>query len=172
VSVPSTKLKEPSILLASSNCRKLVRNVAHVLDPAGVKQLEAEIARNVVALFRLGDEHLTFADSIGSKHWRQRASRLYYAALNLKRAVALLSAGHFATDASDHRTIGDLPDDFPDANTFATRLQNLRDDRNLADYSHVAAESDLVVSPPEAEALVKSFRDKARVYLNERGVAL
>lgn len=125
MSAPSTKLKEPSILLASSNCQRLIKNVSYILDAAAVQLLQDEIERNVVALFRLREEHLQFAKTIPNKLWRQRILRLYYAALNAKRAVALNHSGDFSTDVSDHKNIGELPPGFPDPNTYSTRLVNL-----------------------------------------------
>jgi hypothetical protein len=172
MSAPSTKLKEPSILLASSNCQRLIRNVSYVLDTAAIQLLHGEIERNVVALFRLGEEHLQFAQGIPSRLWRQRISRLYYAALNVKRAVTLHYSGEFSTDVSDHKNIGDLPSGFPDPNTYSTRLVNLRDDRNLADYSHLSSESDLIIKPADGDILVTNFLTHARSFLQGRGVAL
>lgn len=165
----SSKLKEPSILLASSNCQRLLKNVSHVLDAAAVGKLRQEIDRNIAELLQLGEEHLIFARGIAPRHWRQRISRLYYAALNFKRAITLDHSGEFSTDVSDHKNVGNLPDDFPSANTFGTRLENLRDDRNLADYSHVSTESDLILRPSDAEVLVVNFQTVAKKYLQDRG---
>src|SRR4051812_26673109 len=100
MTIPTNRLKEPNILLASGNCQKLLRNVQHVLDSAAIEALQAEIDRNVIALFRLGDDHLEFARAILTAHWRQKISRLYYGAFNMRRAVALHYAGHFATDVT------------------------------------------------------------------------
>ena len=166
------RLKEPSILLASSNCQKLVRNVSHVLDPTAVARLQSEIDKNVAALFQLGSEHNAFARSIAHRHWRQRVSRFYYAALNIKRAVTLKASGDFSTDVSDHKNVGILPKDFQNQSTYGTRLENLRDDRNIADYSHVSSETDLILSPAEAEALVNDFQGDAQTYLKKRGVSI
>ena len=168
----TTRLKEPSILRAAGNCRRMVHNLRYVLDSQAVDKLEAEIDRNVVALFSLGDSHLAFAKTIDTSQWRQRISRLYYAAYNIRRAVSLHHAGHFATDSSDHKNVGDLPDDFPNANTVEVKLQGLRDDRNLADYNHLAEESELIVSPADVEIFVGEFRTTCLDYLTQRGLAI
>ena len=168
----SSKLKEPSILLASANCQRLIRNLRHILSVREIGKLQDEIDQNITGLLRLGLHHLQFARAVPAGQWRQKISRLYYAALNTKRGVALSHSGKYSTDVTDHRTIGELPEDFPRFSTYATRLQNLRDDRNLADYSHVADESDLVVSIAEAEHLVATFCEDAKDYLKERGVSL
>ena len=133
LSISSKKLKEPHILLAGSNCHRLIRNVQHVLNPAAVDAIRQEVRDNVKQLFALGDHHFYFAISIPNTNWRQRVSRFYYAAYNIRRAIALNDSGHFAMDVSDHKKIGELPSDFPNQNMFATELRGLRDDRNLAD---------------------------------------
>ena len=167
----STKLKEPNILLASANCQKLIRNLRHILSVREIKKLQDEVDQNVIGLLSLGFHHLQFARDVPAGQWRQKISRLYYAALNTKRGVALSRSGRYSTDVTDHQKIGELPDDFPQSSTYATRLQNLRDDRNLADYSHVADESDLVVSIADAELLVEAFYEDATHYVKERGVS-
>jgi len=168
----STKMKEPSILIAGANCQKLVRNLSYVLDAAAVQRLHDEVNRNVLALYALGEDHLGFAQTVPGRNWRQRVSRLYYGALNIKRAVTLHHSGDFSTDASDHKKIGNLPPDFPNENTYSTRLTNLRDDRNIADYSHLSTELDLVIPLVDAQTLVVDFREHARSYLQSRGLTL
>lgn len=172
MSVASNKLKEPNILLAGSNCQRLIRNLLHVLDQTSVDRLRQEVRGNVTQLFALGDHHFQFAISISTTNWRQRVSRFYYAAYNIRRAIALNHSGHFTMDVTDHKKIGELPDDFPDRNTFATGLEGLRDDRNLADYNHIATEADLLKGPAEVESLVALFREETLKYLRERGVSL
>ena len=168
----SNKLQEPNILLAGSNCQRLIRNVQHVLDAAAVDTLREEVRHNVKQLFELGDHHFQFALSIPDTHWRQRVSRFYYAAYNIRRAIALNHSGHFAMDVTDHKKIGELPDDFPSKNMFATELEGLRDDRNLADYNHVATDTDLLKIPADVEILVTNFRTEAFNYLTNRGITL
>ncbi len=75
-------------------------------------------------------------------------------------------------DVTDHKNIGDLPDDFPNMNRFATELKGLRDDRNLADYNHVATDTDLLKIPADVEILVTEFRTEAFNYLTARGISL
>lgn len=166
------KLKEPHILLAGPNCRKLARNLAHILDSTAVAAIEAEIVQNVISLYRLGEEHLTFALSVNSAAWRQKTSRLYYGAYNIRRAVALYTIGHYSTDSSDHKAIGDIPDDFPNQSTYIIQLKSLREDRNLADYSHNSSESDLISPMADSESLVKQFQLDTKSYLTSKGVTL
>lgn len=131
-------LKEPHVLLASGNARKLIRNLEDILSPLEIKKIEDEVDKNVVSLFLLGLSHYEFALSIGVSEWRQSISRLYYAAYNVKRSVSLKHDGSFSTDSGDHMKIDMLPDGFENLGTYKSRLKSLRDDRNLSDYSHLA----------------------------------
>lgn len=166
------RIKSPHLLLASSNPHRLMTNLKHLLTTKSIKSINAEVERNVVALFRLGEHHLQFARVTDMRDWRQRVSRFYYAGYNIKRSIALQVDGSFSTDSSDHSTIDVLPKDFPDVATFGNRLKVLREDRNLADYSHDSTQSELVISQNDAEAFILRFADEAKNYLRARGVNL
>jgi hypothetical protein len=53
-----------------------------------------------------------------------------------------------------------------------SKFRNLRDDRNLADYSHLASETDLLISVIDAENLVTNFLTHAKKYLTQIGMPL
>ncbi len=165
-------LKPPHILLAAPNTREMLENLRHVLDTSACDAIQQEINENVKALFALGEEHFQFAMQSQKKFWRQRISRLYYGAYNVRRAVQLHFDGVYQTDVSDHKKIGFMPDSFPNKKTYQQRLADLRNDRNLADYDHVADESDLLLTQDEAEDLVTDFINDARNFLKNRGVTL
>lgn len=167
-----TKLQSPHLLLAAQNPRKLRENLAHLISRPSLRRLDAEMNRNVVALFRLGESHFLFARSQGSAEWRQKTSRLYYGAYNVQRAVRLKFDGWFSTDSTDHKQIGQLPPDFPRRATYGQQLPTLREDRNISDYSHDATVADLVIPLPDSEQLVSSFISDAQMFLRERGVVL
>jgi len=165
-------VKTPHILLAASNTRKMLENLRNVLDVDAYDVIEQEINKNVISLFELGNEHFRFAQGTEQRFWRQRISRLYYGAYNVRRAIALHFKGAYHTDVSDHKNISDIPDDFPHTNIYKTRLIDLREDRNLADYDHTAVEADLLLTQDEAETLVSDFIRDARNYLNNRGFTI
>jgi hypothetical protein len=50
-------VKEPYILLAASNARKMLENIRHILDVSAVTAIENEIEKNTKELFALGEEH-------------------------------------------------------------------------------------------------------------------
>lgn len=86
--------------------------------------------------------------------------------------MRLCVSGEYSVDASDHKRIEMLPDDFPNNNKYGNRLGVLRDDRNLCDYDHTARLADLVVGVNDAAELVQQFLKDAQGYLKQRGVNL
>lgn len=160
------------ILNASSNVRKMLENIRHLLTRTAITSIENEINQNGVQLFRLGENHFRFASHITNRYWRQKVSRLYYAIFNIRRAVLLVRDGVYNTDLTDHKNVGELPDDFPNRETYTRRFSDIRQDRNLADYSHLAARSDLAVPLQETEQLAREFVNDARRYLRARGVGI
>jgi hypothetical protein len=161
-------MRSPHILLLTKNVGELKRELASVLSKKSARAFDAEVKENVAQLFALGVHHFEFARSTPAVHWRQVVSRAYYGAYGVSRAVRLAVAGHYSREVKDHDKVGDLPDGFPDQNTYANRLRLLRDDRNLCDYDHTAAEADLALTVPDTLALVGALFAHARAYLKAR----
>ncbi len=164
-------LRSPHLLLASSNSLKMLTNLRHILDADACNAIQSEINANVKLLFELGQSHYMFAKQLARLHWRQRISRFYYGAYNVRRAISLHSNGSYGTDVDDHKKT-ELPNELNDYSIYSNQLRVLRDDRNLSDYDHTAIESDLVLTQDETELFVTSFLDNARIYLVDRGVVL
>lgn len=165
-------IKEPHLFNAASNPMKLMRNLAGILSPAEIDKIKQEVTDNVVSLFRLGEGHFTFAKSLSASQWRQRVSRFYYGAYNARRAVALKHDGSFSVESSDHKKMNSIPDSLANAGVYKIKLINLRDDRNLADYNHLAAEVDLLIPAADCEDVVADFLRDAKAYLIAEGVPL
>ena len=165
-------MKSPHLLKAANNVHRLRENLTNVLDAGGLAAIEAEILANVTQLYRLGRGHFLFAVRQNNRAWRQKVSRLYYAAYNASRAVRLCVNGEYSTEIADHKKIEHLPDDFPRRNTYANQLSVLREDRNLCDYDHTADSRDLILSIEDSQSLVTSFLADARAYLTKRGASL
>lgn len=163
-------MKSPHILLASGNPQKLVRNIEHLISRRAVDALNREIRSNIIGLFRLGEGHFTFAAGLPHTEWRQIVSRSYYGAYNVARSIRLHHAGIYSTDSSDHKKAGELPDSFPNRNTYSNQISILREDRNLCDYDHAADEGELVIAVPDALNLVRDFVSDARAHLRRNGV--
>jgi hypothetical protein len=147
-------------------------NLVDTLDRAGIKAIDDEIKKNTAQLFKLGMFHCHFARRQNARAWRQKVSRLYYAADNVSRAVRLCVKGEFSTEVADHKKVDSLPDDFPNRNTYTNRLSALRDDRNLCDYDHTAQARDLIEGAEVWLKFVTEFCDDAKGYLESRGVSL
>lgn len=158
-------LTAPHLLLAAGNPLRMIQNLNHLLTAAEIRKITAELDRNVIALFALGEEHFNFAAGIGNADWRQKISRLYYAVYNVRRAISLKSSGAFSTDSSDHKNVEQLPDGLNNREAHIVKLRDLREDRNLADYSHLAQESDLVISHQDAQAFATLFIADCRQFL-------
>ncbi len=164
-------LKPPHLLLASSNSHKMLKNLRHILDDDACNAIRNEINANVKLLFDLGESHYIFAKHLAKQHWRQRISRFYYGAYNVRRAISLDDSGSFGTEVDDHKkTI--LPNELSNHSTYSNQIGVLRDDRNLSDYDHTSVESDLVNTQDDTELFVTSFIADAKIYLVSRGVTL
>lgn len=163
-------LSPPHLLLASGNPIKMIHNLNHLLSRKASAKLTAELDRNVVGLFDLGISHYKFAIGLTDTEWRQKISRLYYAVYNVRRAVMLKHSGVFSTDSSDHLAVDKLPDKINNHESHKIKLRDLREDRNLSDYSHQAKIIDLVIPPSDALAFSIQFIDDCRKFLQQNGV--
>ena len=155
----------PHLLLAATNPLKMIQNLNHLLQPVELAKLTTELDKNAKELFALGESHLTFAAPLPDTAWRQKISRLYYAVYNFRRSVVLRDSGRFSTDSSDHNNVEQLPDGVENRESHVLKLRSLREDRNLADYSHQAVITDLVISPTDALAFANTFHSNCRSFL-------
>jgi hypothetical protein len=97
-------------------------------------------------------------------------SRCYYAAYNVSKCVRYCVNGSVKFDASDHKMVGDLPNDFPARASWSTFLVELRQDRNFADYEPWAkTKSRLSHAPNHSVEYAERFVRECKVYLRERG---
>jgi len=165
-------LKEPHLFNAASNPLKIIKNLAGILAEVELDKIRREIDVNVVALYKLGESHFLFAKAISNTEWRQKISRLYYGAYNVRRAVSLKFDGTYSTDSSDHQKIDSIPDTFNNYAVYRNKLKSLRDDRNLADYNHLAKIEDLLLSVEESERLVTDLFSDAKNYFTSSGINL
>jgi hypothetical protein len=171
-SVTMKGLSSPHLLLASSNALQMIHNLNHLLAQQELAKLTDELDRNVVALFSLGQIHFQFASSLSNNEWRQKISRLYYAVYNVRRSVVLKHTGNFSTDASDHKNVEQLPEGINNRQSHISKLRDLREDRNLADYSHLALISDLVIDPNDALNFATQFITDCRAFLVQKGLTI
>jgi hypothetical protein len=166
------RMKTPHILLATSNAPRMRKNLEAILDAKALAAIDQEITSNVAAMYSLGSYHYSFAMGLQASDWRQKVSRLYYAAYQVSRCLRFHVRGEFHQDVTDHKKIDELPVGFPKQATYTNKLGVLRDDRNICDYDHTAVESDLVHTVTDSAALVSDLLTDAKTYLNSRGVSV
>ena len=154
------------------NPKKIVGILDGLLDPAQIDLINLQQKLQAKAMFDLGLSHFRFGKSLNNTHWRQRVSRFYYGAYNGSKAIRYLVNGTHSTESSDHKKVGELPDDFPVRETYNARLKELREDRNTCDYDHTARVRDLFIAQTDAEQLTGDFLRDTLVYLNGRGLDL
>lgn len=162
----------PSRLLDLGNPKKVIEHLRAIVDGNAIDAIQSEMTAQVTNLYKLSLLHFKFADKQKSKDWRQRVSRLYYAAYAASRATRLHVYGQFSVEVQDHKKIGELPQDFPNRAIFSNKLDVLREDRNTCDYDQAAALSDLTSRPVESTELVKEYIIETKRYLEARGLAL
>jgi hypothetical protein len=93
-------------------------------------------------------------------------SRAYYAAYNASKAVRYVVRGFVSLRGDDHKKIADLPDSFPDVDSWAAKLPLLYEHRLRADYdnwSNTASEN--VLSPVECLGAAHDFLKVAENFL-------
>ena len=165
-------MSEKFRLLLKKNPNEIKHGLSEILDLSSLDTIQKEINHNVLALFDLGLNHYDFAKSLDAKDWRHKISRFYYAAYNIARAVRLHSSGVYSVDSTDHKKVGELPDDFPDKEKYENDLPVLRDDRNMCDYDHISTLSNVKIGINETLTLVNEFIQTAKEYLRQRNVEI
>jgi hypothetical protein len=150
----------------------MLENIRHILDVSAATAIENEIEKNTKEIFALGEEHYNFAKHTPKSHWRQRISRFYYGAYNVRRAIQLYHSGIYSTDSSDHKKIDQIPESLNNIDIYKVKLRSLREDRNLADYDHSASENDLLLTQDDYEQFVTNFINDVRTFLKDKGVSL
>ncbi len=157
--------------LLNLNPYKTLRCLDGILSDHELSKIRKALQENVKQLFRLSEGHLRFAATVsGRVSWRQRVSRAYYSCYCASRAVRLAKNGFYDTDPSDHKRIGNLPDDFPSKAIWEDLLTKFRADRNLADYDHTVGESALELKSLEYLDKAERFLRESRSYLRGRGL--
>lgn len=121
----------------------------------------------VVRWFALAQQHLDEILKADTKTCpRTIYSRSYYAVYNASRAVRYVVYGEVSLRGDDHRKVGELPDSFPNVNSWTLRLTQLYEHRLRADYdnwSGSAAENTL--TPEESRVAAEEFLNASKSFL-------
>lgn len=119
--------------------------------------------------FRLGEEHLAEAKNLLSVGCpRSVYSRAYYAAYNASKGTRYIAQGFVSLKGDDHgKASTELPGNFPNIATWASRISILYEHRLHADYDNWSNTSEgFTLTPANAIAEAEAFINVARTYLN------
>jgi uncharacterized protein (UPF0332 family) len=139
-----------------------------------IQEYDAAVRKATSRFIRLAEQHLQSAiqASKNKKLWRTTVSRAYYACYGASRAVRYLVIGHVLIgDPKDHDKIGELPDDFPGQRQWKIVLNNMRKDRNRADYEPwTKSLKELSGTPKLTLEKAIDFVRISKEYLRKKGV--
>lgn len=158
--------------LKAGNPRKIAALYSAILSAETVANIENELSEHALALFSLALDHYNFAERQRASEWRQRVSRYYYACYSASKALRFFVDGNLSAEVTDHKRIGELPDDFQDRERFKLNLETMRTDRNTSDYDHIAVVGDLLSTPSDVANTTKEFLIAVKVYCQNRGLEL
>ena len=131
----------------------------HVLD----SRVHA-VARKWFELARIHEADAS-AINVGTSP-RAVYSRAYYAAYNASKAVRYVARGAVSLRGDDHRKVAELPDSFPDVDSWVAKLPLLYEHRLRADYdnwSDTSAENTL--TPEDCLKIAQEFITAAAAFL-------
>ncbi|MBI4908226.1 MAG: hypothetical protein HY820_31660 [Acidobacteria bacterium] len=132
-----------------------------------LRTLDAHVHAVARRWFELARAHYTEALGMDpSSSPRSVYSRAYYAAYNASKAVRYVVRGFVSLRGDDHKKVAELPDSFPDVDSWVAKLPQLYEHRLRADYdnwSDSLLENQL--TPPECLAAAKAFIEVAEGFL-------
>ena len=117
--------------------------------------------------FELARTHHVDASAVSAAaNARSMYSRSYYSAYNASKAVRYVVRGFVSLKGDDHKKIADLPDSFPDVDSWVAKLPLLYEHRLRADYDNWSdTESENVLSPEECLTAAGDFLKAAEQFL-------
>ncbi len=163
----------PVYLIDFPNHQQVRVALRDVFTPATLAKYDRAVADTCRCYLRLANLQLEVARAaIGPRNgWRTVVSRGYYASYSTSKAIRLYVAGYTVNDTSDHKKVGELPDDFPDREDWVTTLVDMRFDRNIADYEPwPGSKARLKNYPKDTFDYAKTFVAVGKVYLRGRGL--
>lgn len=160
-------LPELELLKRWGNHAEFARKLDELALRSDLPTLKGYVGTVATAWFRLGIDHLEDATkslSIGAQ--RSSYSRAYYAAYNISKSIRFAVKGFVSLKGDDHKSVGDLPDDFPDSVVWSSRLVRLYENRLRADYDNWQdTASAYTATPRECVEDANGFRKAGSAYL-------
>jgi uncharacterized protein (UPF0332 family) len=137
--------------------------------------LKSHVDAVVKCWIQLGREHLADANAaLASTRNRATLSRAYYAAYSSSKAVRYLVRGSVSLRGDDHgKAAAELPDDFPNVNSWTVDVAEMYANRLRADYDAFSdTPAEFSMTPQDAVAKAAAFVDDCVTYLAKRGVVV
>ncbi|MDP2996713.1 MAG: hypothetical protein Q8N47_04440 [Bryobacterales bacterium] len=129
--------------------------------------LESHVYAVARKWFELARMHYVDASAVDAgANPRSVYSRAYYAAYNASKAVRYVVRGFVSLRGDDHKKVADLPGNFPDVDSWVSKLPLLYEHRLRADYdnwSDTSAEN--VLAPADCLAIAAAFLNAAEQFL-------
>jgi sulfur relay (sulfurtransferase) DsrC/TusE family protein len=146
--------------------RRLLTNLTMVKD---LNVLQQHVASVSSCWLRLGEDHLAEARAAAKAHLtRASYSRSYYAAYNASKAVRFVVNGSVSRRGDDHQAVSDLPDKFPNVDSWTARLAEMYKHRLLADYDNWRdSAKERTLTPEEMVQNAEDFIGDCRKYLKD-----
>lgn len=131
--------------------------------------LDSVVAEVIKGWFRLAQAHANELEKLDPDQLpRAVYSRAYYAAYNASKAVRYACYGFVSLKGDDHRSVSDLPDSFPDVESWARDLPIMYEHRLRADYDNWSqTPSEHTLTPTQCADLARRFLGICETFLTE-----
>ena len=163
-------LHELDLLKRWGNHAELSRKLQELGLVSDLALLRSHVLQVGATWFRLGREHLSEARVVlASDAGRAAYSRAYYAGYSFSKAVRFVVNGVVSLKGDDHRAVGNLPGDMPNASSWGRELELLYEHRLRADYDNWSdTTSGYVLTPSQCVAKAEQFHEVTQQYLADK----
>lgn len=160
-------LHELELLKRWSNHAELSRKLQELGLVSDLALLKSHVHQVGATWFQLGREHLAEAKgALRGGAVRTVYSRAYYAVYSFSKTIRFLVYGEVSMKGDDHKAVGHLPTDMPNANSWGRDLEALYDHRLRADYDNWSNTGTLhTLSPSDCVDKADAFHGVAQQYL-------
>jgi hypothetical protein len=134
---------------------------------ADISLLDSHVYAVAQKWFELGRLHYIDASTADvAVNSRAVYSRAYYAVYNASKAVRYVVRGFVSLHGDDHKKVADLPGNFPDLDSWVSKLPLLFEHRLRADYDNWSDTSkENVLTPVNCLDIAADFLATAEGYL-------
>lgn len=166
----SLPLHELELLRRWVNHGQFAKTLQDLGLTSDLARLKEYVHAVTAAWFLLGRQHLEESEkALSGGLDRAARSRAYYAVYNISKALRFFVKGVVSLKGDDHKAAGDLPSDFPNADSWGRKIAVLYEHRLRADYDnwHDTAASHTLTAD-ECVGYARDFHDAAVPYLAQK----